>query len=131
MCAEPAEYTGSLLAASRVMHLPILTETPNRTAPQLLPHTFCSQGPYVRVKCQPAPRCFSSPNPPNAVSFGPLRRDLRSSGACAAPRVIAAAHSSLSLGVIDALNYSVPHDKLVKVLEMVPAGKELDDVNLY
>lgn len=74
---------------------------------------------------------FLQPKPQNAVSFGPLRRDLRSSGDYTAPRAISAMHSSLSLGVIDGLNYSMPHDKLVKVLEMVPTGKELDDVNFY
>lgn len=46
-------------------------------------------------------------------------------------RVISVIHSSLSLEVIDGLNYSMPHDKLVKVLEMLPTGKELDGVNFY
>lgn len=46
-------------------------------------------------------------------------------------RVISVIHSSLSLEVIDGLNYSMPHDKLVKVLEMLPTGKELDAVNFF
>lgn len=45
--------------------------------------------------------------------------------------MISVIHSGLSLGVIDDLNYSMPHDRLVKVLEMLPTGKELDDVNIY
>lgn len=63
--------------------------------------------------------------------FGPLHCNLCSSGDYIALRVISVIHSSLSLEVIDGLNYSMPHDKLVKVLEMLPTGKELDGVNFY
>lgn len=63
--------------------------------------------------------------------FGLLHCNLCSSGDYIALRVISVIHSSLSLEVIDGLNYSMPHDKLVKVLEMLPTGKELDGVNFY
>lgn len=63
--------------------------------------------------------------------FGLLHCNLRSSGDYIALRVISVIHSSLSLEVIDSLNYSMPHDKLVKVLEVLPTGKELDAVNFF
>lgn len=63
--------------------------------------------------------------------FGLLHCNLRSSGDYIALWVISVIHSSLSLEVIDGLNYSMPHDKLVKVLEMLPTGKELDAVNFF
>lgn len=74
---------------------------------------------------------FFQPKIRKGCFFGLLHCNLCSSGDYIALRVISVIHSGLSLGVIDDLNYSMPHDRLVKVLEMLPTGKELDDVNIY
>lgn len=57
--------------------------------------------------------------------------NLCPSGDYTALRVICVIQSSLSLEVIDSLNYRMPHDKLLKVLEMLPTGKGLDIVDFY
>lgn len=76
-------------------------------------------------------KCFSNQKNQKCCFFGLLHCNLCSSGDYIALQVISVIHSSLSLEVIDSLNYSMPHDKLVKVLEMLPTGKELDGVNFY
>lgn len=121
---------------------------------------LCAEGTYVYVKCQLCtqtwfvfaglstgvpPKCqlpiatarplrsrmFLQPQIQKRCFFGLLHYNLCPSGDYIALRVISVIHSGLSLEVIDDLNYSMPHDRLVKVLEMLPTGKELDDVNIY